>query len=648
MKNKKVVVIGDDGLIPELVLKFRKNLPNIDKMMRNGIFAPSLPSPPVDTPTNWTTIATGSWTKTHGIRGFSIPQKGKHLNEQTGTFNKFLCKSEYLWEALERQGKKTILISYPTAIPFRTKKSIIVGGDGPFISQQWCFSSPEYYYSEGKFENATKIKLVKAKGWKNLLQNKITPLEGIIPLTAGTKATWTKNGWKILGREKGEGLFYYVLITGKEKYEQVYFSKEKDFKKVIFSLKKGEWSGDIVEKIKGKGEGSFKIKICELSDDGKNIGIFRTAIDSLHGWGYPEKVEKEIIEKIGPYHQGFELNAFIGFVSGWADFSLAEEVAQMQCDYLVKAVEYLSKNYPFDLFMVQIHLQDAFNHRFLGYLSENSPFYDKKTADKYWGYLLRTHKLTDKLVGEIIEKTDDGNTTFILLSDHGAIPVYRQVFLEGLLIKKGYVKFRNKKGKVEIDWKRTKAWIDGYNCWVNLKGRTPDGCVEKKDYEKMRDELIRFLYSLKDPITGECPVSVAVRKEDAEIFGLAGENVGDIVFFMKEGYWNIRLGELIENFTWDKASKYVKNHSMYGPKRNETPVRVGSHEFIPGANIDGFSNRGTFIISGPDIEKNIILNQINIVDIAPTICEILKVKPPRNSEGFPIFNYTDVIYKGEK
>ena len=107
-----------------------------------------------------------------------------------------------------------------------------------------------------------------------------------------------------------------------------------------------------------------------------------------------------------------------------------------------------------------------------------------------------------------------------------------------------YVKFRNKKGKVEIDWKRTKAWIDGYNCWVNLKGRTPDGCVAKKDYEKLRDELIRFLYSLNDPITGECPVSVAVRREDAKMFGLAGENVGDIVFHKSNIDFNLSVVEI--------------------------------------------------------------------------------------------------------
>jgi len=161
--------------------------------------------------------------------------------------------------------------------------------------------------------------------------------------------------------------------------------------------------------------------------------------------------------------------------------------------------------------------------------------------------------------------------------------------------------------------------------------------------------LIRFLYSLNDPITGECPVSVAVRREDAKMFGLAGENVGDIVFFMKEGYWNIRLGELIKNFTWDKAAKYVKNHSMYGPKRNETPVRVGSHEFIPGANIDGFSNRGTFIISGPDIEKNIILRderEINKVALSGGVFQnnflLENVYNKLKKDGFDVYIHRKV------
>ena len=112
MKKKKVIILGDDGMIPEVVWKLKKHLPNINRLIKKGVFAPTLPSPPVDTPTNWTTIATGAWTKTHKIRGFSIRVPGKNLDQLIGTFNnKSLCKAEYLWECAERQGKISILLS---------------------------------------------------------------------------------------------------------------------------------------------------------------------------------------------------------------------------------------------------------------------------------------------------------------------------------------------------------------------------------------------------------------------------------------------------------------------------------------------------------------------------------------------------------
>lgn len=59
---EKVVVIGIDGAIPELVKKFAAEgvLHNISELMKNGVFSELLSAVYTDTPTNWTTIATGA------------------------------------------------------------------------------------------------------------------------------------------------------------------------------------------------------------------------------------------------------------------------------------------------------------------------------------------------------------------------------------------------------------------------------------------------------------------------------------------------------------------------------------------------------------------------------------------------------------
>ena len=63
--------------------------------------------------------------------------------------------------------------------------------------------------------------------------------------------------------------------------------------------------------------------------------------------------------------------------------------------------------------------------------------------------------------------------------------------------------------------------------YVNLKGKYPGGIVEPEDYEKVRGRIIDALLDYKHPETGERPVLLAVRKEDAHVFGMGGAQAGD-------------------------------------------------------------------------------------------------------------------------
>lgn len=68
MKAKRFMLIGLDGAMPNMLEKFRDegSIPNMTKLMKQGAFMEALPCIPVDTPTNWVTIATGARPGTHG------------------------------------------------------------------------------------------------------------------------------------------------------------------------------------------------------------------------------------------------------------------------------------------------------------------------------------------------------------------------------------------------------------------------------------------------------------------------------------------------------------------------------------------------------------------------------------------------------
>jgi predicted AlkP superfamily phosphohydrolase/phosphomutase len=95
-------------------------------------------------------------------------------------------------------------------------------------------------------------------------------------------------------------------------------------------------------------------------------------------------------------------------------------------------------------------------------------------------------------------------------------------------MRSGLLEYRkdSRTRRTVVDWERTKAYPWRTYINVSLKGRDPNGTVDPTDYERIREEVIQSLYSMKDPETGECPIALVLRKEDAEVFGQWGERVG--------------------------------------------------------------------------------------------------------------------------
>jgi len=100
--------LGFDGAILSLVDKFLEALPHFKRLFESGCSSWAVPSASVDTPTNWTTIATGAWAGTHGIVNTHLPGEPFEL--------------------------------YPgNSFPLAVRRSIVVGGDG-VSSDRWYLS----------------------------------------------------------------------------------------------------------------------------------------------------------------------------------------------------------------------------------------------------------------------------------------------------------------------------------------------------------------------------------------------------------------------------------------------------------------------------------------------------------------------------
>ena len=94
-----------------------------------------------------------------------------------------------------------------------------------------------------------------------------------------------------------------------------------------------------------------------------------------------------------------------------------------------------------------------------------------------------------------------------MVSDHGAqrldggFCVNEWLVREGLLALHEYPREVTPFGKLAVDWARTTAWSEGgyyARVFLNVKGREPQGTIDARDYEKVRDDLKARLEATTD------------------------------------------------------------------------------------------------------------------------------------------------------
>jgi predicted AlkP superfamily phosphohydrolase/phosphomutase len=305
---------------------------------------------------------------------------------------------------------------------------------------------------------------------------------------------------------------------------------------------------------------------------------------------------------------------------GWTTPEQSEDLFVEEMEYQVKwlsdAADYLMQNNEWDLLATQWHGIDHMDHSFITALDPNHKLHELATR-----VIGRTYELADEFVGAILRNIDE-DTLVVVTSDHGhAGRVGAWLDVNDLLEKHGLLVYKDPPPKTRledggyapptmrrVDWSRTKAGVahDGY-VYVNLKGREAHGIVEPEDYEAVVEQVVDILEDARSPTFPDrryC--EIVLRREEAEVFGLNDELVGDVVFFAK-----VRL----------KGS----HHGCYHASR----AKIGSL-------------RAVSIFAGPGIKRGVETDAaINLVDIAPTMAVLLGMPAPKHSEGKILWGILD-------
>ncbi len=634
-KAKRVMVIGIDAAIPQMVQKFTAegSMPNVRRLMENGGFSKVLTGPPAITPCNWNTLSTGAYLGTHGIPGFWMHFPGYELDKSKTefTFYSSFCKAELMWEAAEKSGKKSILMKYTTSWPPKIKEGFHVDG---FCQPYWKSSileiAPAFCYSTKRLEHVPEpIKFQEAHGWEGISESKKKPLAASLAITP-------KAGGETLT------LHFLLLDSNGQGFDRVLISTDKTQKGVFANIGVGEWSSWKVFgfNINGvKKDGPVRFKLIELSPDGQNFRLYSSQIYPTKGFTYPDSLGEELFKVVGPFQECISDEPYL---FKWVDLDTAIQEAQYQASWMAKATDYLTKKVDWSIFYTQWHFVDLMQHNFLGMVDPFSAAYDRAKEETGWKILRLAYKMADDYVGELIKNADQ-DTAIIFVSDHGCVPDIRKAIPLNLFKKEGLiVTQKNSQGVEEIDWSRTKVWVEKPgNCdiYVNLKGRDPHGSVEPKDYDKVRDQVIDVLMSWKDPKTGKHPIALVLKKEDAALVGYWGDRVGDLFFVQSAGYaWSWGLGE-------QKGDQLALFEDV-DPNGYEFTAHHGPQ--IPTAETKISSNYAVLVMSGPGIKKGYKrpvdqIGPVRLVDIVPTLAHLINLPPPAQSQGAVLNDFLEGV-----
>ena len=631
-KGKKVIIIGFDGMDPQLVEKLMDDgkMPNFDKLRKRKGYSPLGTSNPPQSPVAWASFINGAGPGTHGIFDFIHRNPEKQCSPfysaaetvegedywQTGDYKlqipfitnptQTLLRREGVpfWDYLDKVSIDSKFYDLPANYPPSPSRN----------NHHCCLSGmgvPDMLGTYGTYQHYSEDGPVRTKheggGNRSMLffENE----------TAEAQLIGPSNDFL---QESKPAIIDFSVHRDKDANTAVI-----EIQKQKILLKQGQWSDWIQldfemqlpfflpnEKLSG---------ICRfyLQEVSPNLRLYVTPINinpsdpDVQVTEPPEMIE-QISDKLGLFYTtGFQEDhkALSNKVFDDSDFV---EQSQMVLDERLRLLDYALNDYKDGLLFFYFSSTDLQGHMFWWRGDEKHPIRSNSKAKIYHQHLVNIYIKMDEVVGKILKQYDD-NALIMLMSDHGFCNFKRQFNLNTWLRENGYLYPADCKSiMADADWPKTVAYGLGLNgLYINLKGRERDGIVTAADKEKLMAELVEKLKQVRD--TDGKLVVRNVYRTDEVYEGSETYLAPDLLIGYYRGFrasWLATLGDIQDEIITDNDSAWSADHCI-------DPLEV------PGVL---FSNR-PLMRENPDL-----------TDIAPTVLTEFGVVIPGHMTGKNIFS----------
>jgi predicted AlkP superfamily phosphohydrolase/phosphomutase len=325
--------------------------------------------------------------------------------------------------------------------------------------------------------------------------------------------------------------------------------------------------------------------------------------DTTCQYTYPPELKGEVEALVGEYILDVD-----NFRTEEKDRLLAQIYEMTERRF--RAAKHLVATRPWDFcIVVEIGL-DRMHHGFWKFFDKSHRKYEP--GSKYESVVKDYYLYLDRQVGEILSLVGK-ETAVMVVSDHGAKRMDGGICINEWLMEKGYLTVEEKPkemvplSRVTIDWDRTTAWGEGgYYCrlFLNVKGREPRGTIERSKYDEVRDRLKRELEGLTDEKGN--PMGTRVFKPE-EIYPVVNGIAPDLIVYFGDLSWR-SVGSV----------GFGSVHTF----ENDTGPDEANH-----------SQHGIFIMRAPEMDARGKVSGLHVMDVAPTVLNLLELKVPEDMEG---------------
>jgi predicted AlkP superfamily phosphohydrolase/phosphomutase len=337
--------------------------------------------------------------------------------------------------------------------------------------------------------------------------------------------------------------------------------------------------------------------------NGVCVSCFMTPDSKTTTFTHPPELGNEISRLFGDYP--VDVKGFRTEDKKW----LLDQVYNMSRKQFQLA-RYLLTTQDWDYFQfVDIGL-DRIHHGFWQFHDPEHISY--KSGNPYENVVRDYYLYLDEQVGSLLELLTD-DTIVLVVSDHGAkrldggFCVNEWLIREGLLVLNKYPQQITPFSELDLNWAKTKVWSEGgyyARVFINVKGREPNGVIEPEEYHLFRDEIKAMFEATVDG-NGK-PLGTRVFKPE-DIYKNVRNIAPDLIVHFGDLYWR-SIGGI--------------GYSTIHTQENDTGPDGCNH-----------AQFGAFILAATNNPLKGKINNVHLLDIAPTLLELGGYDIPTTMQG---------------